>query len=511
MKVLLSILFTLFFTLDNLAACVPNSGPLTPINVDSVSVQANGDVIVCWQPSTDTDIAWYYIFYKNPLTGSNDVIDSVAAGGTCYTVVAIKNSSTIVSEEYAIGVRDICNNSMLTVLDYHNTIWVNQTVDICSASILLDWNAYDDFQSGLNVSYNVYASQDGGAYMLIGATTQLNFTFSGVVQGSTYDIYVQAVENGGVGPYSSSSNYTQVNTLTFLTDPNFLYLYTATVIDSQQIDIVFYADTAADTREYEILRANDISSSFSSVGRITAFKGMNPLIRFNDYSINANQQSYFYKVNAINLCGDLKITSNIGQTILLTAVSDPINALNTLTFTNYSDWIGGISSYDIYRATEGIWESAPIATISAFIGTTTYIDNISSITNGNGEFCYKIVANENTFIHLGNLPEAASTSNESCVKHDPILFVPNAFSPLSSHNPIFKPVLTFPETNTYLLTIYDRWGQKVFETDIVDEGWNGNTNNSGKANPIGPYVYSIYFQSAEGEEFHKRGTVALIR
>jgi gliding motility-associated-like protein len=501
----------LFFTLKTFALCTPNSGQLTPVKVDSVSVQSNGDVLVCWQASPDSDIAKYYIFHKNPLTASNDVIDSVAAGTTCYTVLAANNSSSTISEEYAIGVKDLCDNSNFVNLDYHNTIFLEKTVDICSASILLNWTAYDDFQSGLNVSYNVYASENSGPYNLVGTTTQLNMVFSGVQQGFTYDIFVQAIENGGVGPFSASSNYNNVNTLLFLTNPNFLYLYTATVIDSQQIDILFYGDTAADTREYEILRSNNTSGSFSPIGKVTAFKGMNPFIRFNDYSVSANNQSYVYKVNAINLCGDLKMTSNIGETILLKTIAAPLEALNTLTITNYSDWQGGVLNYEIYRAVEGVWESSPIAVLSPFLGSKTYVDNVSSITNGNGEFCYKIIANESSITHVGNLPEAASTSNESCVKHDPIIFVPNAFIPTGDDNKTFQPVLTFPETNTYLLTIYDRWGQKVFETDNVYEGWNGATNNTGKMNPTGPYVYSIYFESAEGEEFRKRGTVALLR
>lgn len=505
MRVFITIIFTLFFSFENLAACIPNGGQLTPVLVDSVSVDALGNVIICWQASSDADIAKYYIFHKNPLTGSNDVIDSVGSATTCYTILAANNNSSTTPEEYAIGVRDLCDNSNFVNLDYHNTVFLDKTVDICSASIILSWNAYDDFQSGLNVSYNVYASENGGPYILVGTSNQLTLTFSGVQQGSVYDIYVQAVENGGVGPFSSSSNYINVNTSFFLTDPNFLYLYTATVTDSLNIDLLFYVDTAADIREYEILRANSIAGPFSKVGTISDVNGMNPLVSYNDYGVKANQQSYVYKVNSINLCGDLKITSNIGKTILTSAISNKLEAFNTITFSNYQGWLGGVNNYEIYRAVAGFWESSPIATLPAFNGSVSYTDNISDMLIGNGEFCYKVIATENPVVHVGNLPEASSTSNDACVLHEPILYIPNAFDPLSDYNPIFIPILTYAEPATYIFSIYDRWGHKLFETNDVYEGWDGDNQ------PVGPYVYSIYFQSNEGEEFHKRGTVALLR
>ena len=133
------------------------------------------------------------------------------------------------------------------------------------------------------------------------------------------------------------------------------------------------------------------------------------------------------------------------------------------------------------------------------------------MTIGNGEFCYKIIATEKPFVHEGNLPQATSTSNESCVKHEPIIFVPNAFIPTGDANIIFKPILTYPATDSYLLVIYDRWGHKVFETKDVNEGWNGTSNNSGEMNPVGTYIYSIIFKSTSDEEFKKRGKVTLIR
>ena len=270
-------------------------------------------------------------------------------------------------------------------------------------------------------------------------------------------------------------------------------------------------DTAADVSSYIIKRTTDPMSVYETIGSVTAFSGMNPMVQFtDDINVDANNTYYFYKVETINTCGDLKFTSNIARTIWLQVLSDPSQGTNTLTFTQYDGWLGNVQKYDVYRAVGGIWESSPVSSVAMFSDTTIYVDNVFDITQGDGEFCYKIIATENPVPHVGNLAEATSTSNEDCAFHDPLLYVPNAFAPTSHINYEFKPVLTFPDPTSYVLQIYNKWGQKIFETGDVNEGWNGRMENTGKMCQVDTYVYLIKFKSGEGDEFEKRGMVTLV-
>jgi len=490
--------------------CIPKSGQLTPVLVNFVTVDSLGNIDICWQPSPEPSIASYHI-NRLDITGASVLFDSTLASSSCFTILAANNNSTTVSEEYAIGAKDSCDNNSFTTYDYHNTIFLQSTPNPCSESILLEWNAYDDFNSGLNVLYNVYVRENYGAYTIANSSSSsTSFNYTGVNQGSIYHFYIVAIENGGIGPYSSSSNVISVNTNFFLKNPTFLYAYTATVVDSQQIDFQFYVDTAADAKEYVIIRALNASGTYTTIETISAYSGMNPMITYSDYSVDANFQSYYYKVNVINLCGDLKMTSNVSRTILLSAKSNNLEAYNTLSYNAYEYWKGGATNYKVYRSTGGIWDPYPIVSRSDFIDTTSYKDDVTDILTGNGEFCYRVVAQENPIGHVVNLPAASSSSNEACAKHTPILFVPNAFSPTGEHNLVFKPVVNYIQPTSYSLTIYDRWGKKMFRTEEIVEGWNGQFNNSGKLCPSGIYVYSIHFISAEGEEFKSRGKVHLL-
>jgi len=84
------------------------------------------------------------------------------------------------------------------------------------------------------------------------------------------------------------------------------------------------------------------------------------------------------------------------------------------------------------------------------------------------------------------------------------IFVPNVFSPNDDgHNDIFKPRGTEPFE--YEMRIYDRWGNLVFESKVIDEGWDGTFK--GKIMNSGVFVYYIL---GAGEVINK-GNVTLLR
>lgn len=520
------ILFLLIGTLSVFSQCIGVAPDR--IVIDSVSVDAFGNVIVSWQPSNSTNIAppniaTYTIRRIDPVTGANqDLIPNISINDTTFTIpknffVAPNNvaQTDIEVDEYAVYVTDTCGVglSSLTIYpdDFHNTMLLKSTTDSCANTITLNWNPYDDFGSIAN--YTVFVKEDAGAFFSAGTTFDTTFTFTNVNQGSVYEFYIRATENNGFGPYTSSSNRDTVND-DFLKEPRFSYVYNVTVIDSQQVDIAFVGDTDADIDRYLIKRALDSNDLFVTVGVINSFPSMNPFQEFSDTDpdLATNERTYYYKVDVVDVCNTLKTptNANLGKTILLKAVSDDLNGRNILNWDNYVDWAGGVDRYQIYRSIGGVWDSDPIAIIDAD-SPRTYVDDITRITSGNGEFCYRVQAVEGPATRLIFLGRALSESNDACVIHQPLVYIPNAFDPFSSFNPEFKPVLTFADPLAYELIIYNRWGQEIFKTNDVSEGWRGQKNGSQELVQVGVYVYKVNFQSASGEVFSKTGHVNLIR
>jgi gliding motility-associated-like protein len=90
-------------------------------------------------------------------------------------------------------------------------------------------------------------------------------------------------------------------------------------------------------------------------------------------------------------------------------------------------------------------------------------------------------------------------------------FVPNAFTP--NHDGLnenfFEAGYTL-DVSSYNMSIYNRWGQKVFENDSYNKPWNGLDKN-GKPAPEGVYVYAIKVKTLTGKDYYYTGHVTLLR
>jgi gliding motility-associated-like protein len=88
------------------------------------------------------------------------------------------------------------------------------------------------------------------------------------------------------------------------------------------------------------------------------------------------------------------------------------------------------------------------------------------------------------------------------------LFVPNAFSPNGDgHNDILYVRGTGVEWVT--LRVYDRVGEKVWETHDLMQGWDGNYH--GAPMNTGIFVYYLEAKMYSGETIKKEGDITLVR
>ena len=87
------------------------------------------------------------------------------------------------------------------------------------------------------------------------------------------------------------------------------------------------------------------------------------------------------------------------------------------------------------------------------------------------------------------------------------LFVPNAFTPLSDKNNLFKPAQA--DVSDYRMNIYNRQGVLLFDSEDITHGWNGRSK--GEVCPSGTYVYVISFRDTEGKPHTQKGTLMLLK
>ena len=98
------------------------------------------------------------------------------------------------------------------------------------------------------------------------------------------------------------------------------------------------------------------------------------------------------------------------------------------------------------------------------------------------------------------------------VRPDVRYFLPNAFTPnYDGKNDIFRGVGIMTGATNFKFQIWNRWGERVFSTDDIKEGWNGNHLNNGSASPEGVYITLISYKDPRGVPVEIKGIVTLLR
>jgi gliding motility-associated-like protein len=99
------------------------------------------------------------------------------------------------------------------------------------------------------------------------------------------------------------------------------------------------------------------------------------------------------------------------------------------------------------------------------------------------------------------------------IQPDWSFFAPNAFTPNNDgRNDLFMVYGEGIDNNTFEMYIFDRWGNPIFTSKDMYEGWNGRVNNSGEyVVQVDTYVWRVRFRNINGEPHSYVGHVNVIR
>lgn len=135
-----------------------------------------------------------------------------------------------------------------------------------------------------------------------------------------------------------------------------------------------------------------------------------------------------------------------------------------------------------------------------FLNNSNIRNPIATLTN---DFTYSVRV---------NTPEgcfAFDTINVKVFFTDPDIFVPTAFTPNNDRkNDLLKPIPVGVASMDYF-KVYNRYGQLVFSTAVIGQGWDGKIN--GKEQGTGTYAWYVQGTDYLGRRIFKKGTSTLIR
>lgn len=206
------------------------------------------------------------------------------------------------------------------------------------------------------------------------------------------------------------------------------------------------------------------------------------------------------------------------------------SANNTLTVTPQDSRTYSVQITDALGCSATKTAQVNVEKVSANAGPDKFIQKGSSVNlngsvlNGNSFFWLAApslddINNLNTRVRPQKTTEytLVAETPAGCKDTDKVLvrvaqiFIPNAFSPNGdAQNDIFR---VHPDSRNELngifsLRIFNRWGQNIFATNNIEQGWDGTYQ--GRPCETGTYFYTISLNISE-EEIEYKGDVSLLR
>ncbi len=272
-----------------------------------------------------------------------------------------------------------------------------------------------------------------------------------------------------------------------------LEIYTATVVNDKEINLVFEQAEADSFWRYRILKRTGRSGNFEQQKEI---RNLSDTV-FIDEDVEVDKYSYCYQLVNIDLCGNTSIQNKIACTILLQGDAIPFE--NNMSWQPYEYWAQGINKYEVLKTEPGIYTDNLFVT--KFDKPLMAIDK--QLNYDNGLYEYSILAYENIF---GN--NQTSRSNTIDLIQRPLLYTPNAFTQNGDGlNDIYHMVPVF--VKNYHLQVYNRWGERIFETYNKKDGFNGTYKGESTQGDV--YFYIVEYTGWDESKYIKKGNFTLLR
>lgn len=467
-------------------------GPVSsPINF--VTVQNSNDIVINWSKSAYQRFTAYNLYRDNSaktlIYNTSDIKDTLRL---INSGINVNNLSYC----YTINTVDECNIKG-AFAETHCTILLTATDSI--NKLVLNWLAYTGWNKGSQKGvskYLIYRSENGGPFKIHDSTANTRYEDKKLCNKS-YCYYVVALQKNG--RWRSQSN-TACKSPIFIKPSIPIETVVTTVLPSKAIYTTW--------RPYKFIKdikTYHVSRYYNGGGYVVNYATTDSTGFIDRFpSVNTDLNAYEYHIRVEDNCGNFSPEGNVSKSILLSGTSE--NYVAKLNWNPYEKWFSGVKQYEVYLRTGNQFNILTQLPGNQLTFNYDFVD-----TKLDDSICFKVKAIKDTTVSV------ISYSNERCLIAQSQVWVPNVFTPnKDGNNEVFIPkaILIFNNTGNvildYHMEIFNRWGEKVFDSQDVNVGWDGSY--MGKPAPDGFYMYRIKALGLDGvSNFNLDGVITLLR
>jgi len=460
------------------------------MGLDSVSYDpVSGLLMAGWSPSTAADLKGYYLYH---VTGTNIRIADTSA--RTYRIRGM--NPAMVGNRIAIAAYDSCNQAGIISADHEAVTLRKADSSYCDRRLGLRFTPYKGWAVD---RYELFMQEDGQTFWTPGPSLPGNaantlFTITLPKRQILYRFFVRAHRQS---VNMSSRSHEVSYYLDSQPEPSFRYIKRVSHLSNTEIEIRGITEAGLSSVQELIVERSSDGSTWNTWTRIP----------YPDQNGNWRRtlpvregESYFFRFRSSDQCAQISQSSNASRNILL---SNSANFPYRLEWLDYVGWGNPVEEYQLLAGPR----NNPVSTWNVSESHTVKPNFIDVANASDKSLCYCIRAIENGTNVFGTKDTAYS--NILCPFSGFDVYIPNAFRPGSPYNPVFIPTGVSLDTRMSKMSIYNRWGEKIYSSTLVD-GWDGRDAN-GSPSPFGVYVYVIEAVDASGVLTHYRGMVHLLR
>lgn len=285
--------------------------------------------------------------------------------------------------------------------------------------------------------------------------------------------------------------------------PDPLGVRQVTVVNNKHLKISWPESNNKDFAKYRLLRKHKDSPDqdfqvYKTFDKVTDTS-------FVDKEVNVAEQSYCYRLRVEDVCEFFSDKSYRGCNMVLSGESEPFE--HSMDWNPYKNWPNGINYFKVFRKDPLIDTTfKPIARLLP--DKINYLDN--ELNYDVGAYWYKIKAYEKAAVGKPG-KSTHSQSNTIYLEQKPLLHVPSAFTiNQDGLNEVWglKPVFV---KNIHVM-VFNRWGEKVYETKDLEDQWDGpGASSYPEKMSDNVYIYRILYNGWDGIQRSKTGDVTILK
>lgn len=516
---------TVFFYMQTIMACpggqVVNSDTLDnlpqPPEIKTKYVTVNpstGQIEFRWSRSNGQTVA--YLIYSGSVYSSLSEIARVdgrkntvyidprdpKGGPYSYNVLALSRDCEPIDgiEEIGIASRNPHNNIELNL----------DPVNKCDRTVDLRWNAYNNVDgiTGYLIEATRILDGDTSKEFYTVSSSQLTYRLSGLIKGETLSVRV-----GANLPFDVTA-WSNVETIVVeaLNPPIDAQIRKVT-FENGKLVVEAYGnpDPTADVKGLRLDKSRD-GINFISSGLTTPKDTLNntyPLLFvFEDNNVDPIKDIYTYKLTMIDDCNgehssgtanSLRPAAEVKKAVDVEVKWNPVSIEN-----------GVINEFIILRYRNGVVQKSYNVPANQFSLTDQGVFNPADSTTWDTA-CYVVQVSYTITLKNGTTQNVLAASPEVCVGPTPVIVYPTAFAP-NGKNKNFRPIIQFVKESQlkgFLLQVFDRTSNKIFETTDRVAGWDGKFQE--KVVMMDSYAYYSEFLLSNDEVITKKGMVVVVR